>query len=170
MSDAPLTAQRVREVLDYDQETGIFTWRITRSSKSIAGRVAGCLQPSGYILLRVDYRFDSAHRLAVLWMTGAWPERPLVVDHINGVRSDNRWENLRCVQPFVNSQNRRGAQSNNSACLLGVRMITRGRSVRFSAKINVRGLIKHLGTYSTAEEAHGAYMAARRQFHEGNTL
>lgn len=170
MSSAPLTAERLHEVLNYDIETGHFTWRITRP-KAIAGRRAGGLRPNGYILLRVDYRFDTAHRLAVLWMTGAWPKHPQVVDHINGVRSDNRWINLRCVEPFVNSQNRRGAQSNNKVGLLGVRQyVTRKRGVEFTAAINVRGRVTKLGIFPTAADAHAAYMSARRERQEGNTL
>ena len=88
-----LTAARLRELLQYDPETGVFT-RLVKTSNGIkVGDVAGTADARGYILIRVDGWLHLAHRLAWLHMTCEWPKG--MIDHINGVRDDNRWSNLR---------------------------------------------------------------------------
>ena len=88
-----LTAAQLRELLQYDPETGVVT-RLVKSSNGIkVGDVAGTADARGYILIRVDGWLHLAHRLAWLHMTCEWPKG--MIDHINGVRDDNRWSNLR---------------------------------------------------------------------------
>ena len=82
MSNQPkrdmITAERLREALDYDSDTGLFTWRVDRYSgknkvQVSAGEVAGCCNSDGYRWVGIDSRRYTAHRLAWLWMTGRWP-------------------------------------------------------------------------------------------------
>jgi|SRR5262249_13953776 len=88
-----VTAERLREVLSYDPETGTFTWRVSGGGRRTSG-VAGHHDRAwkGYVCIAVDGRKYRAQRLAFLYMTGDWP--PAQIDHINGDTSDNRWANL----------------------------------------------------------------------------
>ena len=155
--------QRLRELLDYDAETGVFTWRVSQG-RGYAGAVAGTVRQDGYIAIKLDGRLYKAHRLAWLHEHGEFPDDE--IDHINGDRSDNRPGNLRVVTRLINAQNRRRSQSNNRAGILGV---SRHRN-RWQAQIEVAGKNKHLGCFNTQEAAHAAYVAAKRQTHEGCTL
>ena len=113
----------------------------------------------------IDEREYSAHRLAWLYVHGAWPTGQ--IDHINGDRGDNRISNLRDVTPALNTQNqRRAARSNKSSGLLGV-TANRGR---WLAQISIGGKSRNLGRYATPEEAHAVYVAAKRVLHAGCTL
>lgn len=90
---AELTAGRLKELLTYDPETGVFIWRGWRSGSAVAGSVAGSLHSDGYVCIKIGRCLYRAHRLAFLYMTGS---RPIgQVDHINMNRADNRWCNLR---------------------------------------------------------------------------
>jgi len=102
IKDGPLTADRLRALLDYDQHTGLFRWRLSRgrcARGSEAGRYA-----QGYVRIRVDGVEYAAHRLAWLHVHGHWPIGQ--IDHANRVRSDNRIANLRIATPSQNMQNR----------------------------------------------------------------
>lgn len=163
VGSSKLNAQRLREVLAYDPETGLFTWRVSRGSVA-AGKVAGSPTSDGYIGIKVDRTLHLAHRLAWLWVHGEWPSKQ--IDHRNGIRDDNRIANLREASPAVNSQNRRTAQKGSRTNLLGASSHRRG----FQAQIVFKGKKRYLGIYDTAEEAHAAYIAAKRNLHEGCTL
>lgn len=159
-----LTSARLREVLHYDTEAGVFTWLVRTGRRVKVGDVAGTTNSHGYIQVSVDGALYTAHRLAFLWMTG---ERPRdMIDHVNGAKGDNRFANLRPATNAENQQNRRRAQSHNKLGLLGV--CRRGK--RFRAAIKVNGRHIHLGTFDTPEQAHAAYLAAKLRLHPGNTL
>lgn len=161
-----LTQSRLRELLDYSPETGVFTNRITRSANAVAGTEIKCLDNDGYVQLRLDGVSHKAHRLAWFYMTGQWPRG--AIDHINGLRNDNRFSNLRDTTLSINSQNMRHARSDSKSGLLGASFDkSRGKYV---AQILVGGIKKNLGRYGTAHEAHQAYLTAKRQFHEGSTV
>jgi hypothetical protein len=165
MATANLNAARVRELLDYDPDTGLFRWRVDRR-KTRAGSIAGCAYPSGYIRIKIDMRECLAHRLCWLYVTGAWPVGQ--IDHRDGDKANNRFANLRDVTRSVNAQNQRKAQANNQAGLLGVRRCHK----RWRATIRIPGepRQRHLGTFTSAQEAHAAYLEAKRRHHHGNTL
>lgn len=92
----------------------------------------------------------------------------LEIDHINGIRTDNRLVNLRAVTKTENGQNRRQATANSKIRFLGVsEQKTTGK---FRARINVAGKEMALGDYKTPEEAHRAYLDAKRKFHKGCTI
>lgn len=111
-----LTQTRLKELLSYDPETGIFTWVKTVSNRAPAGKTAGA-DGHGYRDIRLYGRLYKAHRLAWLYMTGDWPLDQ--IDHINGTRSDNRWVNLRAATLTENNRNI-GTQVNSTTGYKGV--------------------------------------------------
>lgn len=162
-----LTAERLREVLDYDPESGVFTWKVRTSNRVNVGDVAGAMLKTGYLSISIDGKLHRAHRLAWLHVHGAWPAAD--IDHVNGVRTDNRFANLRSATPSLNQQNLRSARGATASGLLGVyRTDKKHRPWRSS--INVDGKDRHLGNFTSPEEAHAAYLAAKRRLHEGCTI
>jgi hypothetical protein len=105
---AELTIDRLKELIAFDPDTGIFRWPANLRNQS-AGRQAGTIEKKGYRQIWVDGQRFKAHRLAWFYMTGAWPRRQ--IDHINGVKDDNRFANLREAS---NSQNQQNAPKNAS--------------------------------------------------------
>lgn len=103
--------ERAKEVLDYCQDTGVFTWKVARGTKA-AGSVAGSDNGQGYLDISIDGRKYRAHVIAVLLMTGALPV--VSVDHANGVRHDNRWKNLKASGQSVNLRNAKRYSTNTS--------------------------------------------------------
>ncbi len=161
-----LTQERLKEVLHYDPDTGVFTRVKARSHNAAGGTIN---KATGYRYIHIDGAQYLAHRLAFLYMTGAWPKNQ--VDHIDGHRLNNRWSNLRDATPTINQQNLRKAQSNNAHGLLGVTELKNRRGTKkFSAQLFANGKRRYFSYHYTAEEAHQAYLAAKRQLHEGNTL
>lgn len=158
-----LTAARLRELVSYDPLTGIFTNRVT-NGRRIAGQAAGSTDALGYVKMKVDRKQYKAHRLAWLYVYDKWPEQH--IDHIDGNPSNNRIANLRDVSVSVNLQNRKRAPAHNKSGLLGV-WVHRERFISF---IKTMGVRQYLGTFDTPEEAHAAYLSAKRANHEGNTL
>lgn len=158
-----LTLERARVALRYDAETGLLHWLVSRG-KARTGAVAGCPDERGYIVLSLDGKRYYAHRIAWLLMTGAWPAE--LVDHINGIKGDNRWSNLRDVTHEINQQNQRAASRNSRSGILGVRVF----AGKHRAKITVNSSEVHLGTFDSAEAAGQAYLDAKRRMHKGCTL
>lgn len=162
-----LTAERLRDLLHYDPETGVFT-RLTRSAHRVQiGDVAGSIDHrTGYVEMSVEGRRQYAHRLAVLYVTGEWPEAN--VDHLDGDGSNNRWRNLRVVVQRVNCENRRKASRRNSSGFLGVAYD--GHRHKWQASISVGNKTQFLGRFTSPEAAYEAYLKAKRRLHEGCTL
>lgn len=157
-----LTADRLRELVSYDPQNGVFRWVAPPKHKGPAvGKVAGSDHGGGYRKIKIDGRQHLAHRLAWLYVHGEWPRG--LLDHVNGDRGDNRIVNLREATEAQNGQNRRRSQSNNAARLLGVAPT---RSGRWKAQIHVAGKQTHLGTFATPEQAHEAYLSAKVRLHE----
>ena len=150
-----LTVEQVREVLNYDQETGVFTWRVRVGSRALAGNVAGSINGRGYLKIELLGRPYQAHRLAWLIMTGNWPESD--IDHINGRKDDNRWVNLRAVTHQKNMKNQ-PMPSTNTSGVLGVSWDRRDKKWR--AQISAGGKKLHLGCFAEFEDAVSARKAA----------
>jgi hypothetical protein len=168
-SPVDLTKERAAELLSYDPETGAFTWRIKKGT-SKAGAPAGYQNPRGYLMITIDRRLYRAHRIAFLIMTGSWPV--FGVDHINGIKNDNRWRNLRDVPDEVNIQNKHHPKGGRKNCALplGVSLSPKSSIRPYRAKIQVGGKTIHLGSFPTPNEAHDAYLTAKRTHHEGCTI
>jgi hypothetical protein len=165
MATADLTAARLRELLSYDSDAGLFTRLVSgRGRGSVAGNIAGCKNTHGYIRIGIAGRIYMAHRLAWFYTHGVWPAGD--IDHINGEKSDNRLSNLRDVSTSVNMQNQRAAQPRNASGFLGV---TRHGS-RFEASIKINGVNRYLGSYGSPQEAHAAYLQEKRRIHPGCTI
>lgn len=155
--------------VSYDPETGVFT-RVKSHPKRkyLAGSTTGVLRPDGYLQIMIEGKIYLAHRLAWLYMNGSMPDRN--IDHINGVKTDNRISNLRDVAQCVNLQNLHRARKNRkSSNFLGVSYSNKGSCLArpYRARIVVDGRELSLGTFSTEQEAHEAYLAAKRIHHEG---
>lgn len=161
-----LNAERVRDLLDYDQETGALTWRKACGCQKI-GAVAGQIRRDGYTRVVIAGAGYQAHRLAWLWMTEAWPSAQ--IDHIDGVRSNNRWQNLREATQAENNQNMRVATvRNRSSRLLGV--TKHKKTGKWQASIKLHGRSHYLGLFAQPDEAHAAYVEAKRRLHPKGTL
>lgn len=158
-----VTAEQVRELLNYDPETGVFTWRNQRG-RCRAGDVAGSIDPvHGYRRIKIGPKLHLAHRLAWLVTHGEIADR--FVDHINRVRHDNRLCNLRVVDRATNGRNRKGANKNSRFGLRGVSMD--GNRFRATIKHNYRQT--YLGAFDTPEEAHEAFLRAHDRVERGMT-
>ena len=162
---ASLTREEVNELLDYDPETGLFRWRKTITGRAQAGGIPGC-SVNGYRFIGIGNRRYAAHRLAWLFMHGAWPAK--FIDHINGDPSDNRIANLREVTFSENLQNQRRAQKRSKSGLLGV-SFHKARQ-RWRAQIAVDGTGHHIGYFDSPEAAHEAYLKKKRELHIACTI
>lgn len=161
-----LTAQQLREVLDYDHSTGQFHWRRRKgvhhtTNVRYAGKPAGhpCKR-LGYVLLGINRRLYRAHRLAWLYIYGQWPEGDL--DHINTDKMDNRIANLRIATPSQSMGNV-GKPKHNTSGLKGAYWDK--RAGRWLSQIKHQRKQHHLGYFDTAEEAHAAYVEAATRLH-----
>lgn len=164
--DSGLTAELVRELLHYDPETGRFAWRLGRFGTRGAGGRAGYADPRGYRKICVAGRMYWEHRLAWLYVNGTWPSDQ--IDHVNGVKGDNRIANLREATRSENQGNLRQARSDSKTGLLGVHWNKPNK--KFMAQIMFSGKQKYLGLFNTAEEAHQAYLVAKRELHQFCTI
>jgi hypothetical protein len=161
-----LTAKRLREVLHYNPETVIFTRLIATSPNTKIGQTVGHTNRTGYLYAMIDNQTYSVHRLAWLYETGNFPEHN--IDHINGDKMDNRISNLRDVTRQINMQNERRARVTNKSGLQGAHF--RKERNKWVAQLRVNGKAKRFGSFNTPEEAHEAYLKAKRLFHEGCTI
>lgn len=144
----------VKERLAYDPETGIFTWKVRPRNRTPIGTVAGGVRSSdGYARIQVAKGLRvPAHRLAWLLTHGVWPEHE--IDHINGVRDDNRLCNLRSATPEQNQANQ-GIRKNNASGFKGVSFHEKGN--KYQAHIGIKGKSTYLGLFATAELASEFY-------------
>jgi hypothetical protein len=159
MSRSSLTPARLREVLDYNGETGDFTWK-TQSGSAAAGSPAGCIVGVGdgrrYRQISIDGQKHYLQTVAVAWMTGAWPEK--MVGFCNDDTLDTRYENLQLLSPIQHQTEGRGLQSNNTSGYPGVSR----QGEKWAAKMRLHGKRVWLGQYDTPEQASAAYEGAAK--------
>ncbi len=162
MTTSKLTPERLRELLHYDPETGIFTRRIGCCGlHGKANSIAGTICRGGYVVIQIDRKVYKASRLAWLYMYGVWPKNQ--IDHKDTNKLNNKFSNLRDVTHSLNQQNVHKARKTNKLGLQGVGKKPYG----FHARITYNKITKHLGYFPTAELAHAAYLRAKKIFHNG---
>lgn len=161
MAKTDLTAQRLRELLHYDPDTGVFTRRTTKGGNR-AGTPAG-FPVKGYIHVGVSGATYLAHRLAFLHVTGEWPTHE--IDHINRDSKDNRWANLRPANRAENMQNQ-GVARDSKTGVKGVTWHTAGK--KWCANIRHQGKLHYLGLFDDVAGAAAAYAAAAAAYHTRN--
>lgn len=165
MAKEILTAEYLRDRLSYDKDTGALIYRAQRGKRKAGDRAdRKSLHPAGYwrVCLMGDWFW--AHRVVWLYLYGGWPQHD--VDHINGDKSDNRECNLRSVSHSENQQNRVAASKSSKTGVLGVQQ----KGTRYQASITVDGACRRIGSFSTKEAAHAAYLHEKRLVHKGCTL
>ena len=164
MATHEITADEVRNFLHYDKDTGQFTW-LQRPAKAVhVGDVAGNRNKFGYVTIGFRGKIYKAHRLAWLHVHGEWPSG--LIDHINGRKDDNRLCNLRVVGLSGNAQNLHRPNRRNKSGFLGVIWFQN----KWRASITINKKTHWLGDYATPEEAHQAYVDAKRRHHAACTI
>ena len=147
-----ITQNELKRILDYNKETGIFTRKVSTPIFKI-GEVAGCLDNTGYLKIGINYKRYLNHRLAWLYIHGEFPKGQ--IDHINGIKTDNRIENLRVVTSRQNSQNQKCHREGH---LVGATYLK--KSKKWRAQIYINGKVNILGSFETQQEAHEVYLKA----------
>ncbi|MFA7308089.1 MAG: HNH endonuclease [Hyphomicrobium sp.] len=178
MSIPEITADYVRSILDYDPETGVFTWKqrppemfrdtAFRPKENtcdiwntrFSGKISGWPNGHGYIEFSILGKKCLAHRIAWLYMTGEWPKHQ--IDHVDCDRSNNTFSNLRKATHGENQRNC-GVKANNTSGHKGVRW--HSHSGKWQACIRVEGERHHLGSFESIEDAAKAYECASSKFH-----
>ena len=155
-----ITQDELKEVLHYDPETGIFRWRMPKSSRVKPWDVAGTKNGNGYICFKINGASLRGHRLAWLYMTGKWPEND--VDHMDGNRSNNAWQNLRSATNKQNLENQ-GLRKNNTSRFRGVSWCKRHK--KWVARVYHNYKQIYVGFFESAGEAGKAASAKRAELY-----
>lgn len=151
-----LTNGKLKELLDYNQHTGIFIWKTNAAKNIKMGTIAGSVDSDGYICIGINKKLYLAHRLAWLYIYNELPKNN--IDHINGIKNDNRISNLKDVSQRQNGQNRKEHRNNR---LVGC-YFNKNRN-KWQAQIKINKNQIYLGLYNTEQEAHDAYIQKIKQ-------
>lgn len=155
MAARTLTQDRLKALLHYDQDAGVFMWRSPPAGRVTQSRVAGTSKRKGYVSIQVDGKLYQAHRLAWLYVYGMLPSG--VIDHINRDAADNRIVNLRDVTLSQNARNTR-IRSTNTSGYRGVSWFkSRGK---WAAQIYLNGKNTVLGLFDDPAAASAEYARA----------
>jgi hypothetical protein len=155
-----LSVERLREMFNYDPETGVFTRRIRTHNRNQIGDIPGCLRPGGYRYISIAQRHYAEHRLAWLYVTGRWPD--YFIDHIDGNPLNNRFANLREASHAQNGHNR--AVRRDCAC--GVKGVTQYKgSGKWIGRVQLNGKKVNTKCFDTMEEAQVAAEELRAKLH-----
>lgn len=161
-----LTQEQLHALLTYDPTTGDFFWKTSGRGRRDITKPAGTVnKTTGYVHIMMNGKRHQAHRLAWLWMTGSFPA--LDIDHIDHVRANNRWSNLREVDNAENQKNQSRRMDNTSG-YQGVSWHKQSR--KWQARVMLDGKNIPFGYYSTPEAANDACRLARKilGFHENH--
>lgn len=161
-----LAIEKLNSIVSYEKETGFLFWKKHKNQSSKEGSVAGSVDCEGYVTVRTAWGAFKAHRIAWAIHFNEWPKS--FIDHINGNKSDNRIENLRIASHSQNCQNKRKALPSSKSGLIGA--MFDNTTGRYRSRIWVGKKRISLGSFKTAEEAHAAYIEAKRELHEFCTI
>lgn len=162
-----ITAEQVRKLFTCDPEKGELRWAYKAPKCRITiGELAGCKYPFGYVVTKINMTRFAVHRLIWIWVYGKWPDGD--IDHINGIRDDNRISNLRDVTRSVNRENLKVALNNNKHGILGASWIESRKC--YYVAIKVSGKTHFLGLTRDPEDARNRYLEAKRKLHQGCTI
>lgn len=150
-----ISRETLTKFINYNESTGSFLWAVNRGSIK-AGSKAGAVNGGGYLVIGINYKLYSAHRLAWLYVHGVWPKN--FIDHINGVKTDNRISNLREATIRENGQNR---IEHRTGKLVGATYAKDRNMWRAQIEINNKNV--RLGQFKTEQEAHKAYVDAKNR-------
>jgi hypothetical protein len=148
-----ITQLELKELLSYNQDTGIFTWNVNRSGGAKSGDIAGSIHHEGYIRIQINKKIYAGHRLAWLYVHGYFPENK--IDHINGNTSDNKITNLRTASDVENARNRKIKSTNIS----GFKGVSKHLNM-WRARYTANNKTYNLGLFETKELARQAYESA----------
>jgi hypothetical protein len=154
-----LTQARLKEILEYNPDTGEFFWLSPGNRIDLVGKPAGWMHWKGYWRIEIDGKDYASHRLAWLYVYGCWPKNQL--DHINRNKSDNRIKNLREATNGQNGANSKAKPSHSK--LKGAHWHSRDK--KWFSHIWYDGKKHFLGRFATAEEAHAAYCETAKKLH-----
>jgi hypothetical protein len=158
-----INQKRLKDLLEYNPETGIFIWKVRTSKRVKIGDVAGCENSRGYVYIKVDNKNYRSHRLAWLYMTGEFP--PDCIDHINGITNDNRWINLRSVTHSENMKNQKKLKNNIS----GHQGVSWDKPTeKWVARHTINNKLIHLGYFTNIEDAVAAREVVAHLYHENH--
>ena len=150
----------LRERIDYDPETGVLRWKESLGIKTVAGKECGGLHSSGYRNIVINKRPFRAHRIAFALFYGKWPIDQ--IDHINGIKDDNRISNLREASREENAANRAKSKNNTS----GFKGVYWGNwANKWVAQIFFKKKRIYLGLFDCPQKAHNAYVVAANKLH-----
>jgi hypothetical protein len=149
-----LTQEELQSLVNYDQETGLFTWKVKRQGRIKSN--LGWITDKGYVEICIAQKRLKAHRWAWFYVHGELPKQ---IDHINCKKTDNRLCNLRIVTNKQNHENR-GAQKNNTSGFKGVTHFEN----KWRSQITHNGKNYHIGLFDTPEQAHHAYKEKANEF------
>jgi hypothetical protein len=155
---ATLTQEYLKSILDYDLDTGIFTWKVNKSKTAKAGDVAGWLD-NGYRGIEINNKSYKAHRLAWLYVYGEMPKN--LIDHVDGNRSNNKISNLREATYQTNSANYKTPKTNKS----GVKNVSWYKNLnKWVVSISVEKTKKTIGYFDDLEFAELVAVEARNKY------
>lgn len=155
-----LTHERLLQLLAYDPETGVFTWKERTANRVKVGDTAGSLHHDGYIVIRIDGGLYRAHRLAWFYVTGGWPSGHFFVDHKDLNRARNVWTNLRLATNKQNGENPSLSKRNKSG-YQGVWWNEKAQA--YDVKICHNRKQHYIGRYISIDEAVEARQKAEKE-------
>jgi hypothetical protein len=151
-------AQAIKAMFKYDAVTGNIYWVAVGKGK-IKKKPAGTVTSTGYVGILIEGKRYLAHRIAWALAYGSWPEQQ--IDHINGIKTDNRIENLRLATNAQNGKNY-GANKTNTSGIKGVSWCKQTQKWRAMIKVNGKSICK--GRYIDKQDALMARHAAEIEY------
>lgn len=163
----PNLIDEVKSQIHYCPVTGELRWAVGNRGRK-KGDLAGSIYSNGYRRIYFKGVRCPAHRVAWMLFYGYWPDAE--IDHINGIRDDNRIENLRIATKSQNQQNKSAWKTDRKTSSRFIGCNYHSVNKKWNAGIKVNGKRIWLGTFDTEIEAANAYKAAKKKYHKFNPI